>query len=73
MKLFIVAAIVAVTVIATPQDADLDAKAKALADKLTIEEILGQMSQIDLNAAGSQVEVDNWAQLKIGSFFNFLG
>ncbi|CAK4077096.1 unnamed protein product, partial [Aphanomyces euteiches] len=31
------------------------------------------MSQIDLNAAGSQVEVDNWAQLKIGSFFNFLG
>ena len=31
------------------------------------------MSQIDLNAAGSQDEVDKWAQLKIGSFFNFLG
>ncbi|KAG9408678.1 hypothetical protein AC1031_020525 [Aphanomyces cochlioides] len=73
MKLYLVAAIVAVTVTATPQDADLDAKAKALADKLTIEEILGQMSQIDLNSAGSQAEVDNWAQLKIGSFFNFLG
>ncbi|RHY30244.1 hypothetical protein DYB32_004480 [Aphanomyces invadans] len=53
--------------------ADVDARAKAIVDAMTVGQLLGQMTQIDLSAANTAAKVDEFAQLNVGSYFNFIG
>ncbi|ETW04453.1 hypothetical protein H310_04726 [Aphanomyces invadans] len=53
--------------------ADVDARAKAIVDAMTVGQLLGQMTQIDLSAANTAAKVDEFAQVNVGSYFNFIG
>ncbi|ETV68038.1 hypothetical protein H257_15980 [Aphanomyces astaci] len=53
-------------------EAQLDTQAKDMVDKMTVDQILGQMNQIDLSSADSPTKVDEFAQLNVGSYFNFI-
>ncbi|KAF0696899.1 Aste57867_12376 [Aphanomyces stellatus] len=74
-SLVAVAVYAAAAVMGAPMagDSNLDAQAKAIVDKMTVDQLLGEMSQIDLNSAAGDAKIEAFAKLGVGSYFNMLG